>query len=235
MQQRFQRASLAPSGFAVDDVTIIAERVQVRLRSRSLSGTCPACGRQSRRVQSRYLRRPADLPFGGRRVELAIVTRRFWCDAVLCGRRIFCEQFDSGVLARYGRRTQRLETIVHHLGLALGGRPAAAFANRLMVPVSNDTLLRVVRRRVADQDDELTVIGMMILLSGGGKPMGRSSAIWSGGSPSPCYRIERWIRLERGLPGISRSPPSLAIGAAAMVRPLRRRCPMLSRLLIAGT
>lgn len=160
MQQRFQRASLAPSGFAVDDVTIIAERVQVRLRSRSLSGTCPACGRQSRRVQSRYLRRPADLPFGGRRVELAIVTRRFWCDAVLCGRRIFCEQFDSGVLARYGRRTQRLETIVHHLGLALGGRPAAAFANRLMVPVSNDTLLRVVRRRVADQDDELTVIGI---------------------------------------------------------------------------
>ncbi|MBB4351573.1 transposase [Rhizobium cellulosilyticum] len=141
-------------------MTIIAERVQVRLRSRALLGTCPACGRQSRRVQSRYLRRPADLPFGGRRVELAIVTRRFWCDAVLCGRRIFCEQFDSGVLARYGRRTQRLETIVHHLGLALGGRPAAAFANRLMVPVSNDTLLRVVRRRVADQDDELTVIGI---------------------------------------------------------------------------
>jgi hypothetical protein len=51
---------------------------------------------------------------------------------LLCGRRIFCEQFDSSVLARYGRRTQRLETIVHHLGLALGGRPAAAFANRLI-------------------------------------------------------------------------------------------------------
>ena len=88
---------------------------------------------------------------------MAIVARRFWCDVVLCGRRIFCEQFDNGVLARYGRRTQRLETIVHHLGLALGGRPDAAFANRLMVPVSNDTLLRVVRCRIADHDDELTV------------------------------------------------------------------------------
>jgi hypothetical protein len=66
------------------------------------------------------------------------VTRRFWCDAGLCGRRIFCDQFGDNVLARYGRRTQRLETIVHHLGLALGGRPAAAFADRLMVPVSND-------------------------------------------------------------------------------------------------
>jgi hypothetical protein len=36
------------------------------------------------------------------------------------------------------------DCIVHHLGLALGGRPAASFARRLMLPVSNDTLLRVV-------------------------------------------------------------------------------------------
>lgn len=91
---------------------------------------------------------------------MAIVERRFYCHAVLCSRRIFREQFDNGVLARYGRRTQRLETIVHHLGLALGGRPAAAFASRLMVPVSNATLLRVVRRRIADQSDELTIIGI---------------------------------------------------------------------------
>jgi len=37
-----------------------------------------------------------------------------------------------------------LDCIVHHL--VLGGRPAANFAKRLMLPVSNDTLLRVVRR-----------------------------------------------------------------------------------------
>jgi hypothetical protein len=91
---------------------------------------------------------------------LTVVTRRFWCDAVLCGQRIFCEQFGDNVLARYGRRTQRLETIVHHLGLALGGRPTAAFANRLMVPVSNDTLLRVVRRRIGDRNEDLNVIGI---------------------------------------------------------------------------
>lgn len=86
--------------------------------------------------------------------------RRFWCDAVLCGRRIFSEQFGQAVLARYGRRTERLETIVHHLGLALGGRPAAAFALRLMMPVSNDTLLRVVRRRKVSRNDKLRVIGI---------------------------------------------------------------------------
>lgn len=139
---------------------VVADSVQVRLRSRYPTSPCPNCGRPSRRVQSRYVWRPPDLPLRGRRVELTIEVRRFWCDAVLCGRRIFCEHFDNGVLARYGRRTERLETIVHHLGVALGGRPAAAFASRLMVPVSNDTLLRVVRRRVVDENNELTVIGI---------------------------------------------------------------------------
>lgn len=160
MGHRLPHASLAPLGFVVEAVKIVGERVQVRLRSRNTTAACPDCGRSSRRVQSRYVRRPSDLPFSGRRVELTIVARRFWCNAVLCGRRIFCEQFDKDVLARYGRRTQRLETIVHHLGLALGGRPAAAFADRLMVPVSNDTLLRVVRRRIADRNDDLNVIGI---------------------------------------------------------------------------
>ena len=160
MSQGFKRAELAPEGFWVDEVEVEDGRIGLRLRCRQPFGICPGCGRQSRRVQSRYLRRPADLPIGGRRVELTVIVRRFWCDAVLCGRRIFSEQFGPNILARYGRRTERLETIVHHLGLALGGRPAAAFALRLMVPVSNDTLLRVVRRRKRARNDKLSVIGI---------------------------------------------------------------------------
>jgi hypothetical protein len=43
---------------------------------------------------------------------------------------------------------------------ALGGRPAASFAKRLMLPVSNDTLLRVVRRRARVPTEPLTVVGI---------------------------------------------------------------------------
>lgn len=160
MVQRFSRAQLAPDGFAVDAITLRGSQVQIQLRSDGLAGRCPECGRSSERVQSRYIRRPADLPLGGRVVELIVLARRFWCDAVLCSRRIFCERFGAEVLACYGRRTSRLETIVHHLGLALGGRPAAAFADRLMMPVSNDTLLRAVRRRSTPHNEGLSVIGI---------------------------------------------------------------------------
>jgi IS30 family transposase len=40
---------------------------------------------------------------------------------------------------------------VHCLAIALGGRPAATLSRRLNVHVSNDTLLRIVRRRGAPE------------------------------------------------------------------------------------
>lgn len=89
MQHRFQHANLSPDGFAVDEVKLTAEKVQIQLRSRQPSRVCPCYGR---------------------RVELTIMVCRFWCDAVLCDQYIFCEQFGEGVLARYGRCTQQLET-----------------------------------------------------------------------------------------------------------------------------
>jgi hypothetical protein len=111
-----------------------------------LASHCPGCGAASARIHSRYQRRLTDLPIANRPVRIVVLARRFHCDAVLCGRRIFAERFDEKVLAPWARRTTRLDQIVHCLGLALGGRPAASFARRLLLPVSNDTLLRVVRR-----------------------------------------------------------------------------------------
>jgi hypothetical protein len=49
------------------------------------------------------------LPLAGRPVRLVVVARRFRCGADLCGRRIFTERFEDGVLAPWARRTGRLE------------------------------------------------------------------------------------------------------------------------------
>jgi hypothetical protein len=66
-----------------------------------------------------------------------------------CGQRIFKERLAVTAARPFARRTTPLEGIVHHLGLALGGRPGQGFARRLLLPVSKDTLLRVVRRHAA--------------------------------------------------------------------------------------
>lgn len=160
MERRFWSTRLAPAGLVVENAEISTECVFLDVRVAAISATCPCCGTTSRRTQSRYLRQAADLPIAGRRVVLRVTVRRFWCATVLCRCRIFAERFGDGVLAPLPRRTGRLETIVHHLGLALGGRPAAAFADRLMMPVSNDTLLRVVRRRTEQPRNELAIVGI---------------------------------------------------------------------------
>lgn len=112
-----------------------------------MSSPCPGCGTRSKRIHSRYQLHLVDLSVAGKSVRLVVSARRFHCDAVLCGRRIFTERFEADVLAPWPRRTAGLDHLVHHLRLALGGMPGASFAHRLMVPVSNDPLLRVVRRR----------------------------------------------------------------------------------------
>src|ERR1700752_979736 len=160
MQQALQRSNLVPSGFVVDRAYFEGDKAVITVRASGSVGLCPSCGTVSRRIHSRYRRRVTDLPLSGRGVELLVIARRFRCDAVLCERQIFAERFADGILAPSARRTARLDSIVHHLGLALGGRPAAGFAKRLMLPVSKDPLLRVVRRRSRSPAGSLKVIGI---------------------------------------------------------------------------
>jgi hypothetical protein len=147
MQRALHPSALVPRGFDVESAFCDVATTIITVRPTSDTSLCPGCGTSSGRIHSRYQRRLTDLPLAGRPVRLMVVARRFRCDNVLCDRRIFTERFDDGTLVPWARRTARLDFVVHHLGIALGGRPAASFARRLMLPVSKDTLLRVVRRR----------------------------------------------------------------------------------------
>jgi hypothetical protein len=144
----------------IESVSDSSDSIILTVRSEGGVAECPLCGARSRRIHSRYDRQVADLPCAGKQIRLRVITRRFVCEVPHCRRQIFAERFGDDVLPTWSRRTARLESIVHHLGLALGGRPAASFAKRLMLPVSNDTLLRVVRRRTASRADPLTVVGV---------------------------------------------------------------------------
>ena len=108
----------------------------------------------------------ADLPCAGPCIRLHFIARRFCCEDGGCRQQIFAERFGAGILAEWARRTARLDGIVYHLGLMLGGRPGASLAKRLMLPVSNDTLLRLVRlvrlvrRHARHPTEPLRVVGV---------------------------------------------------------------------------
>lgn len=150
----------APEGLTVEGIEISDGLITVMARSSLRSSACPGCGVVSVSVHSRYVRTLADLPSHGLAVSLQLRTRRFRCGTIGCPVEIFAERFDPSIAQRFGRRTERLEGIVHHIGVAFGGRPGQRTARRLALPVSRDTLLRVVRRRAPSTDEAPRVIGI---------------------------------------------------------------------------
>jgi transposase len=87
----------------------------------------------------------ADLPWQGFPVRLQLHSRKFFCENGDCPRAIFTERLPS-VVAAYGRRTLRLQEVLHQLGGALGGQAGARMARRLGMALSPDQLLRSLRR-----------------------------------------------------------------------------------------
>ncbi|WP_167518250.1 hypothetical protein [Streptomyces albidochromogenes] len=94
-------------------------------------------------MHSSYLRFPADVPSGGRRVALCLRVRRFLCPVISCGQLTFAGQL-SGLTRRYGRRTERLPSTLAAVGLALAGQAGAQLDRVFGVPVSRSTVLRLV-------------------------------------------------------------------------------------------
>ncbi|WP_273700067.1 ISL3 family transposase [Actinomadura graeca] len=107
---------------------------------------CPTCGSVSRYRHGRYRRRLDDVTVGGRRTVIDLAVQRFRCAADGCPRRTFTEQIE-GLTERFARRTPRLRRVFERFMQVLAGRPAARLTQYLAIPVSQNTLLRLLRRR----------------------------------------------------------------------------------------
>jgi transposase len=128
----------------VDQLLPASDRIVVIARSEGNHAACPLCRQPSARIHSSYARRLADLPWQGRVVELQVRVRRFRCATADCRRRIFAERL-AAVVPPKARGTVRLRQAQQQIGLALGGEPGSRLAGRLAMPVSGDTLLRLIR------------------------------------------------------------------------------------------
>jgi Transposase/zinc-finger of transposase IS204/IS1001/IS1096/IS1165 len=146
--------SLIPSGLRVLRVLPTAGHVIVEASASLPVAECPSCGSSSQRLHSNYVRKLRDLPSHGQAVMIQLSARRFRCLNVACGRKTFAERLGDAVIR--ARRTKRLSELQRHLGLALGGEAGSRLAERVAVPVSADTLLRMVASSGAGEDAAVT-------------------------------------------------------------------------------
>lgn len=86
---------LIPAGLVVDQVDLEPDQIIIRTHPRATAAACPGCGDTSARPHSRYTRTLADLPWQGRRVDIAVQTRRWRCSQPHCPRRVFAERLTT--------------------------------------------------------------------------------------------------------------------------------------------
>jgi transposase len=123
---------------------------------------CPVCGVESIRRHSTYWRTIRDLPVQGVPVTLRLQVGRWRCQTDECERKIFTERLPV-VTAPYGQRTERLNDVSGLVAYSLGGRPAERLMSRLGMAMSDDTFLRLIKRRARSYrsaETPLRVVGI---------------------------------------------------------------------------
>jgi transposase len=150
---------LIPAGLSVVQVLPTPDCVTIVTRPIATRSACPICGILSGRVHSHYTRSLADLPWQGRVAAVRLQARRFRCVNPDCSRLVFTERLPE-VARPWARRSDRLADVQRHLGLALGGVAGSRLADRLAMPVSGATLLRLLARTEVPVPPPPRVIGL---------------------------------------------------------------------------
>ena len=149
---------LIPTNLSVERVRPSPDRVTILAVPKPTSGACPACGHASARVHSHYTRRLADLPWQGCVVALEVRVRRFRCPHPVPAPDLRRTPAGGGACRK--RRTVRLAEVQRSLALHAGGEPGSRLAARLAMPVSGDTLLRLIRAVPVEPAPPARVIGI---------------------------------------------------------------------------
>jgi transposase len=144
----------------ITGIRITPEGVTVIAVPATDTGTCPLCEHASARVHSHHERLLQDVPAHGRVVHLELHLRRFFCDSPGCPQFTFAEQLPE-LAPRYARKTCRRTEALQETAFTAGGESGARLASQLSMPVSGDTLLRLLRRAAAPSvPDSPRVLGV---------------------------------------------------------------------------
>jgi hypothetical protein len=143
----------------IDSVELGGDLVMFRVRAKASDAACPGCRRRSSRVHARYQRQLADLPLGGRRVQVIAHIRWFKCVSPRCGQATFSEQI-PGLTTPFARRTPPMTGALVKVALLLAGRPGSRLAAELAMPSCRDVLIRLIRAQPIPVAGHITVLGV---------------------------------------------------------------------------
>jgi transposase len=130
-----------PDGLEVAEISVADPVLTIHIIATTKSNACPLCKRVSIRIRSYYTRLVADVPCGGRQVQLILHVRKFRCEMADCPRHVFTERL-APFLEPWARVTTRFNKTIEAIGQATCGELGARFAPHLGIATSPTTILR---------------------------------------------------------------------------------------------
>ncbi|WP_083931341.1 transposase family protein [Salinicoccus albus] len=107
------------------------------------TGKCPQCQHRAHNRHSTYMRVIDDLSIQGKQVQLYLKTRKWFCTNAFCETKVFTERFEW--LLPYKQRTVRLDKVLRTIAFSTHCIEAPLVTRILGMPVSHDTLLRLIQ------------------------------------------------------------------------------------------
>ncbi len=123
---------------------IAGDEIRIWVKSRSKVLTCPCCGSESKKAHSRYVRTIQDLPISGKKVYIAITSRKMFCPNTECARKTFAEKYDF--VGAKGKKSLRLEKEIINTAMSSSSTEAARMLNRSTVKISSGTVRNLLKK-----------------------------------------------------------------------------------------
>ena len=121
-----------------------SDLIRVYVESSRPEVECPHCMEKSSKVHSRYERRFRDLPIQGKKTEIVLENRNYFCYNTDCLNRTFAESFDC--LPCKGKRSKRLTKAIIDIALNTCSVTAAATLRNGMADVGKTTICDLLKK-----------------------------------------------------------------------------------------
>lgn len=118
--------------------------MRVYVESTRRDAQCPYCGSRSSQVHSVYPRRFRDLPIQGKKVEIIINNRKFFCRNPECEHKTFAERYEC--LPRMARNSRQLTQAIVNTSINVSSITASKTLKQGTADVGKSTICKLLKK-----------------------------------------------------------------------------------------